>query len=79
MFLLVPLFVCECVVFDHSSHELEVDAKTLELATQHNFEVRAHSFDAKPEELRSPRIVRVRCLNTIEANGKPPEIFVIHY
>lgn len=41
------------------SHELEIHAKTLDLAKEHNFEVRAFSFDAKTEELRSPRIVRV--------------------
>lgn len=43
------------------SHAIEIHAKTSDLANEHDFDVRAYSFDAKPEELRSPRIVRVSC------------------
>lgn len=41
------------------SHELKLSSKTIEIAQKHNFEVRGYSFDAKPEELRLARIVRV--------------------
>lgn len=41
------------------SHELKLDPKTIEIAQKNNFEVKGYSFDAKPEELRKPRIVRV--------------------
>lgn len=41
------------------SCELNLDVKTIEIGQKHNFEVRGYSFDAKPEELRKPRIVRV--------------------
>lgn len=45
--------------FSVDSHELEINSKTLEIGEKNNFDVQAYSFDAKPEELRKPRIVRV--------------------
>ncbi|XP_031622262.1 beta-ureidopropionase [Contarinia nasturtii] len=40
-------------------NELKLEPKTLDIAQKNNFEVKAYSFDAKSEELRKPRIVRV--------------------
>lgn len=47
------------IIFRFFSCELNLDVKTIEIGQKHNFEVRGFSFDAKPEELRKPRIVRV--------------------
>lgn len=38
---------------------MTLDQKTIEVAAKNKFEVKGYSFDAKPEELRMPRIVRV--------------------
>lgn len=43
----------------NGSHEIKLDAKTLQLAEKNNFEAKGYLFYAKPEELRKPRIVRV--------------------
>lgn len=41
------------------SNEIELSAKTKQLAAEHNFEVKGYAISAKLEELRKPRIVRV--------------------
>lgn len=49
-------------LWNNCSNELKLYSKTVEIAQKNNFEVKGYSFDAKPEELRKPRIVRVSFL-----------------
>lgn len=42
-----------------SSHELQINAESLELAAKHNFEIKSYGFTAEKEDLRPARIVKV--------------------
>lgn len=41
------------------SHLIELPEKSLSIAKKNDFDIKAYSFDAKREDLRKPRIVRV--------------------
>lgn len=46
-----------CFVFTH--RKLHLPEKALQIAQERNFELQGYAFDAKREDVRLPRIVRV--------------------
>lgn len=55
------------------SQELELSDAAIQIGKANNFDVKGYSFEAKSEDLRSPRIVRVGAIqNTIAVATTEP-------
>lgn len=52
----------KCLLKSPHSQPIKLSAETIQAAADNNFEVKAFKFEARKEDLRKPRIVRVAAI-----------------